>query len=235
VEVEYFLHEGVMKKVVGLGAGGHCKVLIEVLCLLGGYEIIGLTDIREELAGQKIRDIVILGGDQVLADLKENGIHHAFIGLGSTGDAKPRKRLFDLVQNLNFQLVRAIHPQATVSPSAKIGAGPTILAGAVVNAEARIGTNAIINTGAVVEHDCVIGDHVHVATGARLASGVRVDSMAHIGAGATVRQGIVIGEGAVVAIGAAVVADVVPWTVVGGVPAHPIGTTTEIIPPRTWH
>ena len=43
-----------------------------------------------------------------------------------------------------------------------------------------------------------------------------------VGAGATVRQCLSIGEGAIVGAGAVVVKDVEPWTVVIGVPAHPL-------------
>jgi acetyltransferase-like isoleucine patch superfamily enzyme len=78
----------------------------------------------------------------------------------------------------------------------------------------------IVNSGAIVEHDCELDDFVHIATGARLAGRTRVGTGAHVGAGATVREGITIGEGALVGAGAVVVADVPPWTVVVGVPAH---------------
>jgi len=83
-----------------------------------------------------------------------------------------------------------------------------------------LGVNVIINSGAVVEHDCVVGDHVHVATGAHLAGAVRIGAGAHIGIGATVKQGIAIGANAVVGAGAVVVKDVLPDTLVVGVPAR---------------
>lgn len=47
-----------------------------------------------------------------------------------------------------------------------------------------------------------------------------------IGAGAIVLPGVTIGQGAVVAAGAVVTASVDPFTVVAGVPARPIKTTT---------
>ena len=38
-----------MKRVVGLGAGGHSKVVIEILQRMGGYELVGLLDPKKEL------------------------------------------------------------------------------------------------------------------------------------------------------------------------------------------
>jgi acetyltransferase-like isoleucine patch superfamily enzyme len=43
-----------------------------------------------------------------------------------------------------------------------------------------------------------------------------------IGFGVTILNGVTIGDGAIVAAGAMVVKDVEPYTIVGGVPAHPI-------------
>ena len=208
-----------MIPVVGFGAGGHAKVVIEVLRSMLTYEIVGLLDTQLE-RGANILGVEVLGDDSLMAELKERGIEHAFIGVGTVGDAQPRRQLYQKVVGAGLQIVPAIHAAAVVSVSAQIGVGPTIMAGAIVNANAVIGDNVIVNTGAIVEHDCVIGDHTHIATGARLAGGVHVGPGSHIGIGAVVRQEIKIGEGAIVGAGAVVVRDVPPGTTVIGVPAR---------------
>ena len=209
-----------MITVVGLGAGGHAKVVIEILCMGHDVEVMGLLDPKRELWGSKVVGVPVLGDDDMLAELHDQGVRHAFVGLGSIGDARPRTALYAKARSHGFELVSAVHPQAVVSPSAEVGHGPTIMAAAVVNAEARLGDNVIVNTGAVVEHDCVLAAHVHIATGARLASAVHVGEGAHVGVGASVRQGIRVGEHAIVGAGAAVVADVPDGVVVVGVPAR---------------
>lgn len=207
-------------RVIGLGAGGHAKVVIEILRLAGGCEIAGLLDSRQELWNTEVLGIPVIGDDSLLAKVYDQGIGHAFVGLGSVGDTLPRRRLYEKARGHGFQIVRALHPQAIIAPSVEIGHGPTIMAGAIINAAVRLGDNVIVNTGAIVEHDCVIGDHVHVATGARLASTVNVDEGAHIGLGASVRQCIRIGRRAIVGAGAVVVEDVPDDAVVVGVPAR---------------
>ena len=208
-----------MIPVIGFGAGGHAKVVIEILRSMQEYQIIGLLEMQKELWHTSVLGVEVLGDDSMMAELKERGIEHGFIGVGTVGDAGPRRQLYEKVSGFGFQMAPAIHAEAIVSSSAQVGDGPTIMAGAIVNAGAVIGNNVIVNTGAIVEHDCVIADHVHIATGARLAGGVRVGPGSHVGIGAVVRQEIRIGEGAIVGAGAVVVRDVPDFKTVIGVPA----------------
>jgi sugar O-acyltransferase (sialic acid O-acetyltransferase NeuD family) len=206
-------------RVIGLGAGGHGKVVLEALWACGGYEVVGLLDPRLELHGTEVLGVPVLGSDDLLGRQYDDGVRTAFIGLGGTGDTGPRRGLFELARSAGFTAARVVHPAATVSPSARLGEGVQVIAGAVVGADAEVGDDVIVNTGAVVEHDCRVGAHAHIAPGATLASDVEVGESAHVGAGATVLQGVRIGRGAVVGAGAVVVRDVEPDTVVIGVPA----------------
>jgi sugar O-acyltransferase (sialic acid O-acetyltransferase NeuD family) len=207
-------------RVLGVGAGGHAKVVLDILAAMGGYDVVGLLDADSSQIETRVSGMRILGGDELLEPQYDGGVSHAFIGLGGAADTRPRRRLYERVRSVGFNVVSAIHPSAVVSPVAGLGAGATVCALAVVGSEAGTGENVIVNSGAIVEHDCRIGDHVHVAIGARLASAVHVGEGAHIGAGATVLQGIRIGAGAIVGAGAVVVRDVEPGVVVVGVPAH---------------
>jgi UDP-perosamine 4-acetyltransferase len=207
-------------RVVGIGAGGHAKSVIDVLRAAGGFEIVGLLDIDTSRHGGEVMGVPIRGGDELLSRLCSEGVDHAFIGIGSVGDPGVRRRAYERCRDAGFEVVRAIHPRATVSPAAVVGDGITVMAAAVVNAGAVIGRNVIVNTGAIVEHDCRIADHVHVATGSRLSGGVVVGEGAHVGAGAVIREGIHIGAGAIVGAGAVVVADVPERVVVVGIPAR---------------
>jgi UDP-perosamine 4-acetyltransferase len=216
-----FSSSGVLR-VVGLGAGGHAAVVVEALNASGGYEIVGLTDLRRELWGTKLLGVPILGDDGQLSLQYDQAVSHAFIGLGGASDTAPRRRLFELAKSHGFDVIDVLHPTAVLSLSARTGNGLTLLANAVVNANAELGQNVLVNTGAIVEHDCALADHVHVAIGARLASGVRVATGAHIGAGATVLEGRSIGSAAVVGAGSVVHSDVEARTVVVGVPARPL-------------
>jgi sugar O-acyltransferase (sialic acid O-acetyltransferase NeuD family) len=222
-----------MRQVIGVGAGGHARMIIEILQLAKGYEVVGLLDPRPDLARKEVLGVPVLGNDELLPQLYAQGVCHAFIGLGGTGDNRPRQRLYEIVRAHSFEAVRAIHPRAIIAQSAEIGPGATIMAGAIINASARLGQNVIVNTGAVVEHDCILEDHVHVATAASLASTVHVMEGAHIGLGARIRQCVRIGRNAVVGAGAVVVNDIPDEVVVVGVPARVLRHTQPCEPQYT--
>jgi UDP-perosamine 4-acetyltransferase len=209
-------------KIVVIGAGGHARSVIEALRAGGLHDPVACTDPRPELHGSRIDDVPVLGDDARLEALRAEGVPGAALGVGGTRDNAPRARLFQLAQDLGFDLPSVVHPSAAVSAGAVLGEGSVVLAGAVVGPGATVGRNAIVNSGAVVEHDVRLFDHVHVASGAVLGGGVQAGESAHIGLGAAVVQGVEIGAGTVVGAGAVVVRDVPAGAVVAGVPARPL-------------
>ncbi len=209
-----------MKKrpVIIVGAGGHARVLFDIL-LQTDHEVLGFADI--DLAGTEggLHGKPILGGDEFIL---RNKPQHVLLanGVGSTGNIQRRKAVFEKFSIEGFEFVNVIHPTATISPRSEIGSCTQVMAGSIVQTGARISRNCIVNTGAIVEHDCQIESHVHLAPGVTLSGGVFVGQETHVGTGSTVVQGVRIGKGCMVAAGAVVISDVGDGMRVAGVPAR---------------
>lgn len=206
-----------------VGGGGHARVLIMALRQLR-VDVVGVTDADPARHGESVADVPVLGGDDALADYDRSCVL-LVNGIGSTGDATPRRAAFARLRENGFRFASVVHPAAFCEEGGTLGEGVQVMAGAVVQTGTRIGANTIVNTRAAIDHDCLIGAHCHVAPGAVLAGGATVGRGSHIGAGATVIQEIAIGAGALVAAGSVVVEDVCPGVVVAGVPAREIGAT----------
>ena len=213
VTMTRFLGDAPTRKLAILGAGGHAKVVADTAecCSWKHIEIfddswpsVRLTD-----------DWPVVGDTQVLLSRLQE-----FTGVVvAIGNNEDRRAKIDLLIRHGGSLVTLIHPSATISRYAKLGAGAVAFAGVVVNAGVTIGDGAILNTGCSIDHDCFLEDCVHVSPGARIAGAVRIGRLSWVGIGASVRQSINIGAHVTVGAGAAVVNDIADGVTVVGVPA----------------
>lgn len=206
-------------KIAGIGAGGHGQVIADILQDSSIYQLSAWLDHQPELHGSTIAGAQVVGDDDKLSSLGEFGITHAFIGIGSVGDTRLRKKISQLSRNAGLTHPAILAPSAVVSKSAKISQGTCIFPLAVVNTNCNIGEFVIINTHATVEHDCSLGNFVHIAPGAILAGNVSIGESSHIGAGAIIKEGVTVGSNAMIGAGSVVIADVSDNDTVVGCPA----------------
>jgi sugar O-acyltransferase (sialic acid O-acetyltransferase NeuD family) len=205
-----------MKRLLLCGAGGHAKVIVDVLRAAGEHREILFVDAKSELVGTTFLGYEVRRLDSI-EDFQQSDCDSFLV---SIGDNAARAMNYERLLRFGISPVTAIHPSAVVSPSARIGHGTVVMPRAVINAQAQIGQNCIINSGAIVEHDCVIGDHVHVSPGAALGGGAILQSLVHVGLHASVLPGVSVGRSSVVGAGAVVVASVRDNVVVTGIPAR---------------
>jgi UDP-perosamine 4-acetyltransferase len=215
-------------QVVIIGAGGHGKVVLDILRAAGKYVPAGFVDADTTLAGMKVGGLPVFGPGNVLPKIRQQKIRHAIVAIG---DNRTRQRYAALLREQGFELINAIHPPASVSAAAALGENVVIAAQATVCTEARLADCVIVNTSAVVDHECDVAEAVHVCPGAHLAGRVRVGAAAFIGLGANVIQCMTIGEHAVVGAGAVVIEDVPAYATAVGVPARVIKSTAPAVEP----
>jgi sugar O-acyltransferase (sialic acid O-acetyltransferase NeuD family) len=205
-------------EVVIVGAGGHGRVVLDILRAGEAHDVVGFLDADTSLNGSEIGGVPVLGHVNSLPKLqKQYKVRGAIVAIG---DNRVRASYARLVLDAGLDLVSAIHPAACVSRTASVGRNVVIAPGAIVCTDARIGDSVIANTGCVIDHECEIGEASHICPGALLAGRVRVGGGALIGLGAKVLPCLSVGDNAVVGAGAVVLRDVEPGTTVAGVPAR---------------
>ena len=173
-----------------VGAGGHAKVLAEVLAARG-IELAGYVDpeVCDWLPGLRR-----IESDQSLA---RNESGDFVIGFGGVTPDQLRRRLdlFRRYRSQGRQFPAIVHPAAWVSRTATIDSGAVILGGAIVQPGAVIGEAAIVNSGAIVEHDVQVGAGSHVAPGAVILGDAKIGECVMVGARAVVVQGAHLSDG----------------------------------------
>lgn len=191
-----------MVDVVILGAGGHARVIADIVEAEGNKVIAFLDD-----------DLSLTNVKGPISDYTKYQNAEFVIGIGNT-------EIREKLSKLPLKWHKAIHPSAIISKSATIGEGTVIMPRVVINARTFIGEHAIINTGAIIEHDNRIGNFAHISVGVNLGGTVTIGQKSWIGIGSTVKQSITIGDDVFIGAGALVIKDInKPGTYIG-VPAH---------------
>ena len=201
-------------KVLILGAGGHGKVVADIL-LKQGMSVLGFLDDDPALWGNEQLGIPILGGIDQFARYSPEGLA---LGIGSN---RVRQRIVTRLGGCAEPLwINAIHPNATIGMNVRLGRGVVLAANVVINADSSIGDHVIVNTGATVDHDCTLCDFCHVAPGVHLAGGVTIGTGTLMGIGSVTIPLCSIGEWSTIGAGATVIRDIPSRVTAIGTPAR---------------
>ena len=190
------------------GTGSFALEVVEY-ARAAGHDVLGLVELLDPVrVGGEAHGLEIVGAEQQRAGA-------AVIGVGGN-----RLELWSLLAEHGWLAATVVHPDATVSPSARVGEGCVVGPGAVVGAAATLGPHALVARGALVGHHVEVGAGAVLNPGANVGGNSRIGEGAVLGMGATVVNGVEVGAGAVVAAGAVAVRPVDPDTRVQGVPAR---------------
>lgn len=202
------------------GSSGHAKVLADLLTQHGA-RVIALFD-NDPYAASSVPGVPLFIGVEGFEQWRSqvsslDGIAAAFAIGGARG--QDRLTILKRFEAAGLDLPPLIHPDASVSPRARLGRGSQVLAGAVAAADVVVGEACILNNSVNVDHECRLGDGVHIAPGAVLCGCVTVEDNVLIGAHSVVLPRLRIGRDAIVGAGAVVTRDVAPASIVVGNPA----------------
>src|SRR5580704_3614054 len=126
------------------GAGGHARVVADIVRLGGQYVVAGfLDDVNRDRHGLLFEHAPILGGLSDLDALGAQGVRYIFMAIGDCGH---RLRLAEMVGRAGFAFPTLVHPRAVVAASATLREGTVVVAGGIVNPGAQVGAHVIVNT-----------------------------------------------------------------------------------------
>jgi len=202
------------------GAGGHAKVITDIVHAQGG-RIIGIMD--DHQTGQW-RGIPILGGMNMINQIIS--VYPQTSWLVAIGDNQIRRRVTDQLGLLGVCWGKAIHPDSIIGSGVVIGEGTVLMPRVVINADSIIGRHVILNTAVTVDHDNRIADYVHLSPGVHTAGNVTIGEESHIGIGASLIPGVKVGCRSLIGASACVVKDIPNHVVAVGCPAKVI---------KNWH
>jgi acetyltransferase EpsM len=193
-----------------IGAGGHSKVIIDIIREIGNYNIVGIYDDNK---------MGYFSGIKIIGKISEinNTTDYFIIGIGND---KIRKKISEEYKQLKWATL--IHPKTIISKTATIKDGTVICAGAIIQTEVEVGKHCIINTNCSIDHESIIGDYCSICPSSTICGQVKLGESSFIGANSTIIQTIEIGKESIIGAGTVVIRNIPNNSKVVGNPARNI-------------
>ncbi|NTQ27770.1 acetyltransferase [Enterococcus faecium] len=201
------------KPYIIIGAGGHAKVVVDIL-YSQEKEIYGFVDDNRAT----LRNLKYLGNlgflNTLSLEIKKN--YYFIIAIGQ---CSIRRAIYEKLKIPNEFYGSAIHSTACISDYSFVSNGTVIMPNVVVNADALIGNHVILNTGCIIDHDGEVDDFAHIAPGTCLTGGVSVGEGTLVGVGSRCVPLKKIGSWSIIGAGSTVVSNIPDNVLAYGTPA----------------
>lgn len=172
--------------VVVVGAIGNCVDIADAV-RQSGRKLVGFLDDDPTLLNSEICGAKVLGGIDQALDFSDC----LFVcGVGGPKSFYLKLSLISKTRLPREKFTTVVHPLASVSPSAYIGAGCVFLSGVSVGANASVGDHTLMLQNTVIGHDTKIGKGCSIAAGVVVSGAAYIGDECYLGAGAIVRDGI---------------------------------------------
>jgi len=214
-------YHGAVKKIVILGTGGNCIDILDTLNDINQirpeYQCVGFLDDTQANWGKDLHGIKVLGPLDSAAKYNDC----LFVnGIGSPGNFWKKDAIICKTGVPDNRFATIVHPTASVSKMATLGAGVVVFQNATITSNVRLGKHVIVLPNAVVSHDDVIGDYTCITGGVCISGGVTIGSSCYIGTNSAINGNIAIGDYCLVGMGSVVLKSVPENSVVVGAPAR---------------
>jgi sugar O-acyltransferase (sialic acid O-acetyltransferase NeuD family) len=216
-----------MKKIIILGAGGHCLDIIDTINEINlkapKYECVGILDDSPSVLGKEFGGVKVLGNLTNAIEFQNEFFVNC---IGSYTNFWKKKLIIQKTQLPLERFETLIHPTASVSKFSKIGKGTVIFQNATITSNVTIGNHVIILPNSVLSHDNDVGDYTCITGGVCISGGVKIGNSCYLGTNCSIIDNITIGDNTLIGMGSTVIKSVEPNSVMVGNPASFIRNTT---------
>jgi sugar O-acyltransferase (sialic acid O-acetyltransferase NeuD family) len=203
------------KKIYIIGAGSYGEAVFE-LAINCGFEVAGFYDDDIKKINQYVMDVPVLGSIQ---QLFSQDIRDKYFAV-AIGNNKIRTNIMEHIREKGGNTPTLIHNSAEISRYAEIGRGVYIQPKAVIWTKVKIEDDCIVSPLTLICHHSILKKGSLLSNLSTIGSNIIVEEQVFIGMGSTIMTGIKkIGKNSIIGAGSVVIRDVLPNTVVAGVPA----------------
>jgi sugar O-acyltransferase (sialic acid O-acetyltransferase NeuD family) len=211
-----------MRDLVIIGTGGTSVDILDTVLAAHAagkpeFRPVAFIDDTPSLIGTTLHGIPVCGPLEKAREFKDCWFIN---GIGSTRNFWRRSQLIARLGVPPDRFATVVHPTASVSAMATLGAGTAIFQHVTVTANAKVGDHVVVLPNSVVSHDCRVGDFTCIAGGVCLSGGVIVEESSYLGSNCTVNSNVTIGRGSLIGMGTVVLSNIPENSVYVGNPAR---------------
>lgn len=198
-----------------IGAGSYGEAILE-LANNCGFKVTGFYDDNKNKKGMIILGVPVLGttNDLFAKNLDNNDFAVAI------GNNNIRRDILEKIRLNGGNTPTLIHSSVQISSYAKIGRGVYIQPKSVIWTKVIIEDDCIVSPLVLVCHHSIMKKGSFVSNMSAIGANIIIERDVFIGMGSTITTGVKrIGFNSIVGAGSVVIHDVLPNTIVAGVPA----------------
>ena len=203
------------KKIYIIGAGSYGEAMFELVSHCG-FDVVGFYDDDLNKQSQFIMGVKVVGTIKDIFSQEITGKNYAI----AIGNNKLRTKIMSNIRERGGITPSLIHNSAEISKYAEIDCGVYIQPRAVIWTKVKIEDSCIISPLVLIAHHTVIHQGCLISSGSSIGANIEIGKNVLIGIGSTVMTGVEkIGDNSIIGAGSVVIRDVLPNTIVAGVPA----------------
>lgn len=164
----------------------HCRDTAEVIGFIDDSKAAGIGVIDSQ------RTLGSLAQATALPRLQPGAIELVF-AIGYTS-MQMRRAALERVLSAGYQLFTLLHPRAVIEPSARIGQGCVVLAGAVIDQHVSVGAACFVDIGVRLTAGTTVGCNNYFSSGTATGSRVKIGDDCFFGMDCTITTEVQMGS-----------------------------------------
>jgi sugar O-acyltransferase (sialic acid O-acetyltransferase NeuD family) len=190
-----------------VGGGLGAVQLLDSLTRIEHQRATAIVDDNTALHGKSVMGVPVLGGQEAIKSIYEDGLFDAAVISVSTS-IPFRENMTKKLGDLAISMANVIDPTARVQRNAILGTGNVILAYCHIGSCAILGHGNFLSPFVDVEHHCTIANFCTFGPGVMMSSLVKIGARVKFGTGIFIEPKISIGADTIVGSGAILTRDI---------------------------
>jgi sugar O-acyltransferase (sialic acid O-acetyltransferase NeuD family) len=191
------------ERVLILGAGGGCNLVLDIITRLSHQRAEIILDSNKSLHNKHMMGVKVLGSIDLIEELWAAGKFDAVIST-IVKDNDERKEIFETLISKGIPFTNIIDITANIRSNVKMGKGNLIVSGCYLAPSVTIGNNNFLAAYTAIEHHSLVGSHctfgprftasgkVSIGDSCKFGTGIFVEPFVKIGNNTTIASGAIV-------------------------------------------